>query len=233
MTANQIAYWNYVENSRHNLASETEAKRSNLAKERESNRSNVANEVLKGREIDVKQASNLINDAHYVRSDQETQRHNAVMENYYLTGNALRQAEVQQGYAQLANSRYIAELSNQLGYANLAEQTRYNKENAAIGNRNVSVGRINAKANTLNSLTRSREQDLKEQQWSDPYVAGTRKYSYAQSRLNTIKTQADIDYTKVSTMKLGLDAGTNVLNSIANLTNSAARLVPAVGGMLQ
>lgn len=44
MTANQISYWNLMENSRSNLAKEAETNRANVAKEREELRSNQARE---------------------------------------------------------------------------------------------------------------------------------------------------------------------------------------------
>lgn len=44
MTQNQIAYWNYVEGKRHNLATETETNRNNVATLAETNRANLAKE---------------------------------------------------------------------------------------------------------------------------------------------------------------------------------------------
>lgn len=233
MTANQIAYWNYVENSRHNKEQERENYRSNRARESENYRANIASESLRSKELDIKQTSNLINDAHYTRSDAEANRHNLAMERYYLTGNALREAEIGLGYANLSNSRYISELQNSLGYANLSETSRSHKEQEATANRNVSVGRVNAAANTLNAKTRSRAQDLSEAQWNDSYVSGIRKYNYQQARLNTQKTQTEIDYNKVSTLKLGVDAGVNVLNSLGNLMGNASRMITSVGRTIQ
>lgn len=233
MTANQIAYWNYVENNRHNIASEKEALRSNRAKEREQHRSNVAQESLTSAANQIRQQSNLINDAHYVRQDSEANRHNLAMEQLSRQSNDLQKLNVALGYATLGNQRAIAEMNTGLGYANLSESTRHDIESENIQNRNVSVGRVNAAANRQNAATRQQEFQLKQTQWLDPWATYTRKYTAQNTRLTGSKIQAETDYTKTNTLKLGIDAGVNVLNSLSNLMGSAARVVTAGKGYLQ
>lgn len=66
MTQNQIAFYNAVENVRHNKATEFETNRSNVARETETHRSNVAVETETHR--------------HNVVTENETTRHNKVSE---------------------------------------------------------------------------------------------------------------------------------------------------------
>lgn len=58
MTANEIAYLNYLENQRSNMAREEETNRSNVAKEVETNRHNVADESLGSRKQDEVERDN-------------------------------------------------------------------------------------------------------------------------------------------------------------------------------
>lgn len=233
MTANQIAYWNYVESNRHNLATEKENTRSNLAREREQNRSNLSQEQISREGNAIRQTSNLINDAHYLRSDSEANRHNLAMERLQDRNVRIAERQVDLGYAGLANQYSIASMGNTLGYSQLAELSKHNRETEATGNRNVSVGRINASANKQNATTRAGELSLKQTQWSDPWAVYQRKYNALNSREQSKLTSAQADYTKVNTIKLGVDAGTNVLNSLSNLMGSAARVVTAGKGYLQ
>jgi hypothetical protein len=118
-----IAYWNYKENqrhnvaaeshnrdvlsenTRHNLAVETEAHRSNVAREEETHRSNVAHETETHR--------------HNVVVETETERANRANEDIKRESNAI-------GWANVS-----------LGYANLAEATRHNKANESISQQSV------------------------------------------------------------------------------------------------
>lgn len=60
MTANQLAWLNYQETQRSNLAKEAETKRSNLVKEAEINRSNLENELLKEKQVYADSANKLL-----------------------------------------------------------------------------------------------------------------------------------------------------------------------------
>nr|AVX53308.1 putative ORF1 [Marmot picobirnavirus] len=96
MTANQIAYWNYLENARANRAKEIENNRANLAKEAETNRSNLANEtVLFERNAETRR-SNLESEGlrglelrQRMREGREQERHNKQTERWQLINTAV------------------------------------------------------------------------------------------------------------------------------------------------
>lgn len=146
MTHNQIEYWNYRENSRHNVETERETNRSNVARESETNRhnvvtetethrSNVANEQLKGEENDIRREANVINREHYERMDAETSRHNAAQE--YFSGRSLdtERERVTLGYYQSDQSLAGQMASVGAQYANVAEQQRAHMAQEAETNR--------------------------------------------------------------------------------------------------
>lgn len=80
MTTNQVAYWNYVENSRNHRNMEWETHRANLAKEAETHRANKAQEDIANRNLTLTTADI----AEKIRSNKvkemETQRSNQVNE---------------------------------------------------------------------------------------------------------------------------------------------------------
>lgn len=68
MTTNQVAYQNYLETQRSNMAREAETNRSNLVKEDETARSNRANERLTARGQNLKLTGDIIKGATGVMS---------------------------------------------------------------------------------------------------------------------------------------------------------------------
>lgn len=103
MTANQIAYSNYMEQSRHNLVGENETNRHNIAQEYETNRTNVANEQLRLKEH--KEAKK-----HNRATEKETSKHNRITE------------------AQKDTELTETERANKQREENTKEQTRANAE---------------------------------------------------------------------------------------------------------
>lgn len=116
MTANQIAYWNYVELKRANRAKERENTRSNKAREVETNRSNLANESISSRR--------QIEDArHNKASENETNRHNLIDESIRSAGNYitdrhnraeenLKDQQIEFGWQQMASNIALEEFKN-------------------------------------------------------------------------------------------------------------------------
>nr|AVA30690.1 hypothetical protein [Picobirnavirus sp.] len=72
MTTNQLAYLNYVEQARSNLAKEEETKRANMAKEWENQRSNLAREAenTRSNQANELQRQKELQQAQYEYSDQ-------------------------------------------------------------------------------------------------------------------------------------------------------------------
>lgn len=236
MTANQIAYWNYVENSRHNRATERETGRSNKAREIETYRSNTTNEGLSAERNELLRAQNSINAQYNLQRLEEDSRHNRAQESLEALKRNIEQQQVDVSYAKLANDLKAAQIragaqyaavgatyasiaeQNRANIARETENTRHAMETERTANREVSVSRINAAANTSRAQTAARGQTLSEAQWYDPNEVNRRK---AQTALNVTQT--------FETATRGV---TNVINSISNAVGAATRAI-SVGGMLQ
>lgn len=129
MTSNQIAYWRYVEDMRHNRAVEAEA-----------NRSNVAREQQAMREAAEVQRANRAREQATLVSNQEVQRANLAREAETKRSNMAREWEtyrsnIQQERAQILNlsevSRSNAAREKETLRANMASEAIRNAEQVA------------------------------------------------------------------------------------------------------
>lgn len=145
MTANQIAYWNYVETARSNLERERnnrdvtrESIRHNKAYEKETNRHNVVSENIGWGQLSESKRHNLA-------YEKETNRHNLV-------------SERQSAYSNWELHRHNVS-SEKLGYANLNELARHNQNSERIqeqGNYlNYNLGQLRITADSENNKYRT------------------------------------------------------------------------------
>lgn len=100
MTANQIAYFSYKENKRHNLETEAfnisqldEVRRHNLAYESETQRHNLANESYQIMSLAEAKRHNIATETQQSNLLTETIRHNTMTENELLRSNTARENE--------------------------------------------------------------------------------------------------------------------------------------------
>lgn len=117
MTRNEIAYQQFVENRRSNMANERETNRSNVAREAETYRSNTAKEFETNRH-------NLATEDLGYKNYEETKRHNFSMED-------LGFAQLGLGYSQLGETRQHNRTTETLSQLSNIEQQRANREREA------------------------------------------------------------------------------------------------------
>lgn len=240
MTANQINYWNYVENSRHNRATERESNRSNLAREVEENRSNLSNESISKERNSLQKEANLINYNYQNSRLAEDRRHNLAQENLGVSAQEIERQRVDLGYRQLENARSIAQMQAAVGYANLGatyasinEQVRSNvarevenqrshmaqESNTA---RSISVDRINAS-------TRAKSQELEFQKWNEDLSKAQRQANYfntvSSTELNRQKSKSETTNRNLNTWRTAGGFVRDVANIVNSTVGTAARLM--------
>lgn len=125
MTANQIAFQNYLENARHNVVGEQEFHRHNFTTELETGRHNISTEDETTRH---NKKFELETGRHNVATEYETGRHNVATENAALSNLAFN-------YAQLAQNKDIAYKNLDLGFHHLnldiSKQAEIERHNSA------------------------------------------------------------------------------------------------------
>lgn len=131
MTANQIAFQNYLENARHNVVGEKESHRHNFTTEVETGRHNLSTEAETTRHNTVFE---LETGRHNVTTENETSRHNVATENAALSNLAFN-------YAQLAQNRDIAYKNLDLGVHHLnldiSKQDEVERHNSVVEMHNL------------------------------------------------------------------------------------------------
>lgn len=212
MTHNQIEYQKLQEDTRHNLAVETETNRNNVAVLGETNRHNVITENETGR--------------HNVVTEKETNRHNVVNEDqgYRTIAENIRHNLADEGirseYNQITGQHYVNQdaaafernaITRSLGYANVnlgyaqnavaarnavtnernAETNAYiASSNAGLGylnsNRNYELGQRNASVNERNAASRESEVGS-----SNTYRSAQIEHMGYENMLTNAKTQTE------------------------------------------
>lgn len=223
MTANQIAYWNYVENQRHNLSTEAEQNRSNLAQEEERKRANLASERLT-------KEQNTINRVHLGRMDSETNRHNVATESAAVQQDLTRQRsnDVSELSARLHAETAYAQTA--LGYANLAETSRANQAREIEINRSnlenerqnvlgLSTKAVEAKTNALKAKTDAGRLALDSEKWTT-VGKDTAMVELRNKNLQGVQTGADIDLTKAQTKAVPINAASNAVGAASRLVQN-------------
>lgn len=157
MTSNQIAYWQYQEAQRSNLAKEAETARANKAREFETGRNNLATEKInqqnadsRTREVDETMRSNLAKENETRRSNlareedsdianAETERANRAKEQLSEADSIRKsQTSIQAAQINAAASRYGANKSAQAskyGADSSARSSRYSADSSAAASR--------------------------------------------------------------------------------------------------
>lgn len=232
MTANQIAYWNYRENSRANREREKETHRSNLAQETETNRSNVARETETHRSNVVnerlKHETNVINATHFERMDTETERSNRAREEETSRHNratettdfmqaqaalgrsSAAQGQVQLGYGQLNEQTRSHLVQEQLSFESLAEQARHNVEQEAAANTNALANFFGKEASVANAETNRAQLDFDVEKWPT-----YKENVESQSELNKKKSQTET-YNQI-------EKASQAFSNVGRVTNDAFR----------
>lgn len=214
MTQNQIAYWNYVENRRHNLATEAETNRNNLQTERlgfgqleENIRTHRENESISWFNAYENQRKNYVDQAEQHRAnvakEEELHRHHVVTENQLWSELGIKAANL----AVLERNATVNERQ-----ATVAER------NATVNERNATTNERNAASNAIqaqNSTWQARSS------WKQAQVA---EANYKQT---VIRDQAQATYWAGSLMneeqRNALYEDQIWLQFIGNMTNAAAK----------
>lgn len=217
MTRNQIAYWEYRERARSNLANERENARANRAREIETNRSNLANETETNRSNVARETEtnrhNLITEVLEQGKLNETVRHNQTVETETnrsnLANEALKGRELSERERSNRANEAIGWGNVSLGYANLAEVTRSNKvreaETERLNTANISIGNRNALSNAQQAEGRVRNA-----------AAAERNAAVNESR---VQSQNYRDF---------MTGSSGFVNSLTNLNNAWNRQSPNV-----
>lgn len=146
MTANQIAFQNYLENARHNVVGEKESHRHNFSTEVETGRHNISTELETTRHNKVFE---LETGRHNFVTEKETGRHNVATENAALSNLAFN-------YAQLAQNRDIAYKNLDLGVHHLnldiSKQEEAARHNSAVESQNFLNWTESERHNRANEL---------------------------------------------------------------------------------
>lgn len=239
MTRNQIEYWNYVENSRHNKATESEQTRANKAKEFENNRANVANEEIQRYRNALTRQSNIINADYNSRYLAETNRSNLERERYNARMADISAANINLGYAQAANAYDIAQLNYGVGmanvgatYANIAEQSRANQARELETNRsnlvNEAVKFKTAGTDMFKAQTGRQQLEFDINKWNNPVERAQRQANYfhtiaqtneSQARLGNLNSSTSLNKAKTFTTY------TQGVKNIVDLTSNAAKVI--------
>lgn len=240
MTKNQIDYWNYVENARHNRATE----RLSSEQQRETNRANLAQESIQQRRNDINYRANVINAQHYSNMDSENRRSNMAREQETNRSNLVLEQETKRrnlanesfNYAGLVNAADIARISAGVGYANVAEQQRSNiareqetnRSNLiyeSIAARNSDANVSNAFSNAKNAETQSSKLGFERDKWSSIGLQSAQISAWAQqqdTRMKIARLDADLanlNSQTVANYSKAAESGTRALNNVLGLAS--------------
>lgn len=144
MTRNQIEYWNLQESKRANQAKESETGRHNLATESETGRHNQVQEGIDLGHLNESVRHNRVTESetkrHNVAGEQETSRHNRVTETETNRHNVVSEGI---DLGKLSETTRHNRATEGISYGELRETTRHNLANEAIGSGNLSLGYAN------------------------------------------------------------------------------------------
>lgn len=208
MTHNQIDFWNYKENARHNLATEAELSRHNQSVEGETNRHNVVTESNDTRQVAVNEATVA-----------ETSRHNYVMEDigYYNASNQALQAKAAYLNAQASLANVEVNRTN-------AESNRINAKASAVNaqTRKEELSETNRHNTTSEGQS---ERDLWRKESDTKSAIKERNQGVKESKSKTF-------YNYIN----GISGGyRNVTSGASDMVNSAANILNglrSIGGKL-
>lgn len=248
MTSNQINYWNYVENSRHNQAVETETHRSNVTNERETYRSNRARETETERHNRADEQIRF--EANQITSDynngylSEMRRHNQASEENERAkvGAQYYASDTSRANAATAAGAQYAGVS--LGYAQLSEQQRLNNLVTSETHRSNVVDEANkrvqnraeekrAEAARKQAETQAGNLAFEQEKWS------SMGYQNAQANLNKVTSETARNYaqaerypaqTENERRKWILDLANTIVDAADVAGRTALRTIPFLGG---
>lgn len=173
MTKNQIDYWRYREDQRHNQASEKEENRSNLAKEGENYRHNTSTEKETHRH-------NVATEGIDISKLNETQRHNKETEalgkgNLQLGRDTLNESRRHNVATESeANRHNVATEGISIG--NLNESIRHNMAAESLGYGNLSLGQ--------DTLSETNRHNVVSEGISSSATEANNTLAYARARLS-------------------------------------------------
>lgn len=259
MTNNQIRYFQLQEDTRHNLATESEQKRynteslyelnrsnvareretarSNRARERETNRSNLANEQLK----------NVGNQIQFY-SAREQGRHNLASEMLQAYGHQTDRMRVDASYAQMASNERVASISAAANrYAtdvNAATQQKYLEEQTRS---NLAREEETTRANMAREKETTRSNQARERETKRSNVASestkraqanaaTRNAATSENRLTfdkSIYATTGADLQKAQTWQASTQGAVNVARTVktgVDTVQQGLNLVGSYGG---
>lgn len=225
MTSNQIKYWSLEETKRSNRANERETNRSNVAREVETNRHNViteqeterhnrATELLSASQVQEAQRHNMAVELQTDRAQAETERANLERENNARNQVALGYANVGLGYSQLAEAARHNRESENLNLLSLAETQRNN------------VYKMNLEQDKLEETIRSNQarEDQNRLDWITS-LGQAKDNAREQQRHNVTTEQETQRSNKVSESWKGLDVLSRTVESGTRSAGNISELI--------
>lgn len=218
MTQNQIEFSKAMEQSRHNLATETETNRNNVAVLSETNRHNVATEgeAIRSNKAKEKQARRELRETtrHNKAGEKETRRHNKKGESQNLISlketnrhNLATEAETaRSNQAKEANDRYSTDMSYQSSVDSAAINAAGRIQSAAISAEAskyaADVGNMNTRLHEMAENARSADRNATSKQIQEMKDATTKAEGYATRLQNAILSG---DKTNVDKQRVAID----------------------------
>nr|AVX53618.1 putative ORF1 [Marmot picobirnavirus] len=238
MTRNQIAYWEYVETGRHNLATEKETNRHNLATEQEIYRHNVATEgetyrhnvATEQYNLSVLQEQKVVNHRNFmlalaqqnelIRSHKaqeklsrlaqlETARHNLASENVAVYQLQLQSRETAIKHMQATESVRHNMATEQLQSISIAETSRANKAR---------------EANTVTQLLETNRSNLMQETIQRARVEVSRQSLLETARHNVVSETELTRHNRAEEEIRMVTAGLSTLNSVISAAGKTKRV---------
>lgn len=233
MTKNQIDYWNYKENSRHNREMERETRRTNLSREYETQRANKAQESLKQQANEIQRQGQVINAQTQASKIAEDTRYHMAVESNQSRSIGVDESRVALGYQQDATNRWVAQTNVGatyaqigLGYSQLTESVRHNTASEAVNVTQAATQRAQARTAQNRAEVEASKVALEREKWNDPVAQATRRQEYSNVIFKGQLTQAQAKETNLRGIA-------NIANAINNTVSTGGRLLSTIGGKLQ
>lgn len=232
MTQNQIAYFNWYENARHNRVVEQETGRHNTVTEQESQRHNVEDEG-------IRKKTNILTDEHYRRSDTETRLNNMLNRGLeYSRLNETRRSNLAK--ERETNRSNVAQESltkekNELTRAQIAEDVRHNKavetENVRHNMYSEDVSAFSAKSsdvlNRAKALESISSSQLKDAQYALTDSEAALNYAKISNLNAQTKTEGAQYYSELA------EYGLKKAQTELSLTNAAYKPLEVAGVLMR
>jgi hypothetical protein len=244
MTQNQISYFNWYENARHNKVVEQETGRHNAVTEQEAMRHNKEDE-------DIRKRTNTLTDSHYRHSDAETRLNNMLNRGLeYSRLNETRRSNLAKERENLRSDMAQESLGrerNALTAREIAESVRHNKavetENVRHNMYTEDVSNFSAKSSDVLNKAKALESISSSQLKDAQYALTDTEASLNYAKINNLNAQtktegaryystlADTGLKHAQTELSIVNAQYKPLDTAASLMQGFGRLFGSVNGL--